>query len=122
MCACAYRKYWWKKAEQLIHITGLTSQSDRERRLAKFKTERRCRFALLSLTACSQGLNLTEASTCVFAALSYGVAFSNAPGGASDSAEAALALIKPVLGVLFGSLFAASLYGVATASRAKKLL
>lgn len=58
----------------------------------------------------------------VFAALSYGVAFSNAPGGASDSAEAALALIKPVLGVLFGSLFAASLYGVATASRAKKLL
>ena len=58
----------------------------------------------------------------VFAALSYGVAFSNAPGGASDSAEAALALIKPVLGVLFGSLFAASLYGVATASRAKRLL
>ena len=56
------------------------------------------------------------------AALSYGVAFSNAPGGASDSAEAALALIKPVLGVLFGSLFAASLYGVATASRAKKVV
>ena len=67
----ALRKALDQPAEQLIHITGETSQSERERRLAKFKTERRCRFALLSLTACSQGLNLTEASTCVFAELCW---------------------------------------------------
>ena len=63
----ALRKALDQPDQQLIHITGLTSNSKRDELLTKFKTERRCRFALLSLTACSQGLNLTEASTCVFA-------------------------------------------------------
>ena len=67
----ALRKALDQPAEQLIHITGLTSNSKRDELLARFKTERRCRFALLSLTACSQGLNLTEASTCVFAELCW---------------------------------------------------
>ena len=67
----ALRKALDQPAEQLIHITGRTRPEDRDRLLAKFKTERRCRFALLSLTACSQGLNLTEASTCVFAELCW---------------------------------------------------
>ena len=67
----ALRKALDQPDQQLIHITGLTSNSKRDELLTKFKTERRCRFALLSLTACSQGLNLTEASTCVFAELCW---------------------------------------------------
>ena len=55
----------------------------------------------------------------VFLLLSYGVAYTNAPGGAGASAEATLGLIKPVLGAFFATLFGTTLYGVATASRAK---
>ena len=49
----------------------------------------------------------------------YGVAYSNAPGGTTAEADAALAIIKPALGLVFGSLFAATVYGVSTAGRPK---
>jgi hypothetical protein len=40
------------------------------------------------------------------------VAYSNAPGGTTAEADAALAIIKPALGLVFGSLFAATVYGL----------
>ena len=54
-----------------IHIMGETSQSQREEQLERFKTDSRCRFALLALTACGQGLNLAVADTAVFAELCW---------------------------------------------------
>ena len=53
----------------------------------------------------------------VFGLTCYGVAYSNAPGGTTAEADAALAIIKPALGLVFGSLFAATVYGVTTAGR-----
>ena len=41
----------------------------------------------------------------VFGLTCYGVAYSNAPGGTTAEADAALAIIKPALGLVFGSLF-----------------
>ena len=55
----------------------------------------------------------------VFGLTCYGVAYSNAPGGTTAEADAVLAIIKPVLGLVFGSLFAATGYGVSTAGRPK---
>ena len=56
----------------------------------------------------------------VFGLTCYGVAYSNAPGGTTAEADAALAIIKPALGLVFGSLFAATVYGVTTAGRPGK--
>jgi len=56
----------------------------------------------------------------VFGLTCYGVAYSNAPSGTTAEADAALAIIKPALGLVFGSLFAATVYGVTTAGRPGK--
>ena len=55
----------------------------------------------------------------VLGLLCYGLAYSNAPDGTTAEAEAALALIKPALGLFFGSIFAATVYGVTTVGRPK---
>ncbi|CEM39756.1 unnamed protein product [Vitrella brassicaformis CCMP3155] len=52
-----------------IRVDGGTAMSSREGLVKKFQEEEKCRVALLSITACGQGLNLTAAGTVVFAEL-----------------------------------------------------
>ena len=58
-------------AGEWVQVTGRTPASQRGAALESFKSEPRCRFALLALTACSQGLNLACADTCVFTELAW---------------------------------------------------
>ena len=51
----------------MIRIDGSTSSRDREAKLDRFKTDDKCRIALLSLGTCSTGLNLQHARTILFA-------------------------------------------------------
>jgi len=64
-----------------IRIDGSTSQDRRPNLVKQFQTQEDCQIALLSITACGEGLNLTAASTVVFAEL-YWVP------GAMEQAEA----------------------------------
>ncbi|GIX61227.1 DNA helicase, putative [Babesia caballi] len=54
-----------------MRIDGSTSQSKREDNVRRFQADDKCRVALLSLTACGVGLNLTASSTVVFAELHW---------------------------------------------------
>ena len=58
-----------KKQINHIRIDGSTPSIDRQEACNEFQTKDDCRVALLSITACSTGLNLTAASTVVFAEL-----------------------------------------------------
>jgi SWI/SNF-related matrix-associated actin-dependent regulator 1 of chromatin subfamily A len=51
----------------MIRIDGSTSSREREALLDRFKTDDKCRIALLSLGTCSTGLNLQHARTILFA-------------------------------------------------------
>jgi SWI/SNF-related matrix-associated actin-dependent regulator 1 of chromatin subfamily A len=51
----------------MIRIDGSTSSREREALLDRFKTDEKCRIALLSLGTCSTGLNLQHARTILFA-------------------------------------------------------
>ena len=51
----------------MIRIDGSTSSREREALLLRFKTDDKCRIALLSLGTCSTGLNLQHARTILFA-------------------------------------------------------
>ncbi|CEM25172.1 unnamed protein product [Vitrella brassicaformis CCMP3155] len=57
------------KMEGYIRVDGTVSSKAREDRIKKFRTDSKCKVALLSMTACGTGLNLTEAGTVVFAEL-----------------------------------------------------
>lgn len=52
-----------------IRIDGSTPNDLRQEACREFQTVAECRVALLSITACATGLNLTAASTVVFAEL-----------------------------------------------------
>ena len=52
-------------------ITGKTPRSERTGLLDHFQTHPACRFALLALTACGVGLNLSCADTAVFSELCW---------------------------------------------------
>ena len=52
-----------------IRIDGSTPNEHRQEACHEFQTTTDCRVALLSITACATGLNLTAASTVVFAEL-----------------------------------------------------
>ncbi len=55
------------KKVEMIRIDGSTSSREREALLLRFKTDDKCRIALLSLGTCSTGLNLQHARTILFA-------------------------------------------------------
>jgi superfamily II DNA/RNA helicase len=52
-----------------MRIDGGTSQAKRELFVKQFQTEDTCRVAVLSITACSEGLTLTAAGLVIFAEL-----------------------------------------------------
>lgn len=54
-----------------IRIDGSTSQNKREEYVNRFQNDEKCTIALLSLTACGVGLNLTASSTVIFAELHW---------------------------------------------------
>ncbi|GFE53558.1 hypothetical protein BaOVIS_009620 [Babesia ovis] len=54
-----------------MRIDGSTPQSTREENVNMFQNDKQCQVALLSITACGIGLNLTESSTVVFAELHW---------------------------------------------------
>ncbi|CDR97445.1 helicase conserved C-terminal domain containing protein, putative [Babesia bigemina] len=54
-----------------IRIDGSTPHSKREENVHKFQNDSSCTLALLSMTACGVGLNLTASSTVVFAELHW---------------------------------------------------
>jgi len=55
------------KGDTMIRIDGKVPGAQRDARVARFKTDKACRVALLSLGTCSTGLTLTEASNVLFA-------------------------------------------------------
>ncbi|PFH31296.1 SWI2/SNF2-containing protein [Besnoitia besnoiti] len=55
--------------KRLVRIDGRTPQDKRELLVKEFQTSPACQVALLSITACGHGLNLTAAGTVVFAEL-----------------------------------------------------
>jgi SWI/SNF-related matrix-associated actin-dependent regulator 1 of chromatin subfamily A len=55
----------------MIRIDGNVPPSKRHELVNKFQTDQLCRVALLSLTATSQGITLTAASTVVFAEMNW---------------------------------------------------
>ena len=57
-----------EKNVNYVRIDGSTPNSNREKLIAKFQNQE-SKIALLSLTACSTGLNLTIADTVIFAEL-----------------------------------------------------
>ena len=57
----------------MIRIDGSTSSREREALLDRFKTDDKCRIALLSLGTCSTGLNLQYARTILFAEMYWSV-------------------------------------------------
>eukprot|EP00928_Gymnodinium_smaydae_P078931 TRINITY_DN62983_c0_g1_i1.p1 TRINITY_DN62983_c0_g1~~TRINITY_DN62983_c0_g1_i1.p1 ORF type:complete len:776 (-),score=190.93 TRINITY_DN62983_c0_g1_i1:157-2427(-) len=58
-----------KEGASYVRIDGGTSQAKREEAVKKFQSEESCRVALLSITACSEGLTLTAAGLVIFAEL-----------------------------------------------------
>jgi len=50
-----------------VRIDGSTSQRERDRRIDQFKTNSDCQIGLFSIASCGTGLNLTEATTILFA-------------------------------------------------------
>ncbi|AFZ81725.1 helicase family member protein [Theileria equi strain WA] len=58
-----------EKGANYIRIDGSTSLDKREAYVNLFQTDKHCKIALLSLSACGVGLNLTASSTVVFAEL-----------------------------------------------------
>eukprot|EP00922_Rhytidocystis_sp_ex-Travisia-forbesii_P017263 GHVS01025774.1.p1 GENE.GHVS01025774.1~~GHVS01025774.1.p1 ORF type:complete len:553 (+),score=40.24 GHVS01025774.1:960-2618(+) len=54
---------------QYIRIDGATAQDKREGLVKRFQNEPSCQVAILSITACGHGLNLTSAGTVVFTEL-----------------------------------------------------
>ncbi|PHJ20662.1 hypothetical protein CSUI_005495 [Cystoisospora suis] len=58
-----------KEKKRYVRIDGSTSQDKRESLVKEFQTSRECQVAILSITACGHGLNLTAAGTVVFAEL-----------------------------------------------------
>ncbi|CUV06007.1 unnamed protein product [Cryptosporidium hominis] len=52
-----------------IRIDGKTPGNKREEYVKEFQNNENCKVALLSITACGQGLNLTSAGTVIFAEL-----------------------------------------------------
>ncbi|GBE58537.1 hypothetical protein BOVATA_000300 [Babesia ovata] len=54
-----------------IRIDGSTPHNKREQNVHKFQNDKSCTLALLSMTACGVGLNLTASSTVVFAELHW---------------------------------------------------
>lgn len=60
-----------KRKVCFIKITGSTGMAERASSVEAFQNDDSIRAAILSITACSQGLTLTAASTIVFAELSW---------------------------------------------------
>lgn len=58
-----------KDGQTHIRIDGRTSMSKRSDLVKKFQTDPDCRVALLSITACGEGLTLTAAGLVIFAEL-----------------------------------------------------
>lgn len=56
---------------EYIRIDGKIDANKRHDRVKEFQNNDNIRIAVLSITACSQGLTLTAASTVVFAELSW---------------------------------------------------
>lgn len=56
---------------QWVHVTGTTSSAYKDKQLAAFRDNPRCRVALLAVQACGAGLNLNQADTVVFAELCW---------------------------------------------------
>ena len=50
---------------------GTTPAADKDKKLAAFRDNPRCRVALLAVQACGAGLNLNQADTVVFAELCW---------------------------------------------------
>ncbi|KAF8821191.1 SWI2/SNF2-containing protein [Cardiosporidium cionae] len=65
----ALEKQTQKEKITYIRIDGSTDMAKREVYVKKFQSEAQCKVALLSITACGQGLNLTAAGIVVFAEL-----------------------------------------------------
>ncbi|CAD7923698.1 unnamed protein product, partial [Amoebophrya sp. A120] len=63
------RVKYWKNLGSYIRIDGSTKQIDRPAFVKRYQEEKSCRVAILSITACGQGLTLTAASAVVFAEL-----------------------------------------------------
>lgn len=64
-----YENYLKQKKVEYIRIDGQVSPEKRHERVNRFQHEESVRVAILSITACSQGLTLTAASTVVFGEL-----------------------------------------------------
>ena len=60
-----------KKSVGFIRIDGKVSPENRHTRVLSFQYDNSIRVAILSITACSQGITLTAASTVVFAELTW---------------------------------------------------
>ena len=58
-------------AEAWVQVTGETPLAERAAQITRFQQEPHCRYAVLALTACGQGLNLAMADTVVFAELCW---------------------------------------------------
>lgn len=61
----------------LIRICGKTPMKQRGDLVHKFQTEPKCRVAILSITACAEGITLTAASNIIFAELHWTPAIMN---------------------------------------------
>ncbi|EGB04877.1 hypothetical protein AURANDRAFT_1482, partial [Aureococcus anophagefferens] len=59
------------KGATTIRVDGSVPGAQREERIKRFKTDATCRVALLSMGTCSNGLNMTEASTILFAEMTW---------------------------------------------------
>ncbi|KAH8054562.1 annealing helicase [Aureococcus anophagefferens] len=59
------------KGATTIRVDGSVPGAQREDRIKRFKTDATCRVALLSMGTCSNGLNMTEASTILFAEMTW---------------------------------------------------
>ena len=67
----AFEQYLLRKKEGYIRIDGSTPADQRHALVSKFQQLDSVRVAVLSLTACGQGITLTAASTVVFAELTW---------------------------------------------------
>ena len=59
------------KGATTIRVDGSVPGAQRDQRIKRFKTDATCRVALLSMGTCSNGLNMTEASTILFAEMTW---------------------------------------------------
>jgi len=58
-----------QKKQGYMRIDGSVAPKDREARVSLFQKNKNTKFALLSITSCSEGLTLTASSTVIFAEL-----------------------------------------------------